>query len=401
MRFLCSMMSERNLFLRHLAQTSPEPLALEIVKASGIYLVDKQRKRYTDLISGISVSSLGHRHPAIIRAIQQQLKRYMHVMVYGELVQSPQVRLASALARVLPAPLESVYFVNSGAEAVEGAMKLAKRFTGRTEIISFQKAYHGSTQGALSIMGDEYFRNAFRPLLPGTRQIRFNCHEDLEYITTATAAVVVEPVQGEAGAVSADADWLQALRRRCTDTGALMVMDEIQTGMGRTGSLFAFEQYQIVPDVLVLAKGFGGGLPLGAFIAAPEIMSTLTHQPVLGHITTFGGNPVSCAAGLAVLNVLRKTRLVEEVAEKEQLFRKYLVHPAIKAIHGKGLLLAIEFENETFNRKVIRQCLEHGLLTDWFLFNPHSLRLAPPLIITPEQIKKSCTLLVKSITTAI
>lgn len=391
------MISLRCLFLQHQGQTSPEPLMLEIVKARGIVLTDHKRKRYLDLISGISVSNLGHGYPAVKRAIQKQLNKYLHLMVYGEIIQSPQVQLARKLASVLPDNLQMVYYVNSGSEAIEGAVKLAKRFTGRYETVSFAKAYHGSTQGALSLMGDEYFKQAFRPLVPGNRILQFNEEEDLKKITCRTACVVVEPVQGEAGYVPAQATWLQKLRERCTEVGALLIFDEIQTGYGRTGKLFAFEHYGVVPDVLVVAKGFGGGLPLGAFISSREIMMNLTHHPVLGHITTFGGHPVSCVASLATLKVLLKTPLIQEVERKEALFKKRLVHPAIKGISGKGLMLAVEFESETFNKQVIARCIEKGVLTDWFLFNTHSMRLAPPLIITDEQIKKACKVIIESV----
>lgn len=391
------MISQRNLFLKYQGQTSPEPLMLEIVKARGIILTDRNRKRYLDLISGISVSNLGHGYPTVIRAIQKQLRKYMHLMVYGEIIQSPQVQLARKLASLLPENLGCVYYVNSGSEAIEGALKLAKRYTGRFETVSFKHAYHGSTQGALSIMGDEYFKQAFRPLVPSNKILRFNDDEDLKQISCKTACVVVEPVQGEAGYIPARIEWLQKLRQRCNEVGALLVFDEIQTGYGRTGSMFAFEQYGVVPDILVVAKGFGGGLPLGAFISSNEIMQSLTNNPVLGHITTFGGHPVSCAASLATLKVLLKKSFISEVAEKEGLFRQHLVHPAIKKISGKGLMLAVEFENEAFNKQVIARCLQKGALTDWFLFNAHSLRLSPPLIITPEQIKKACKIILESV----
>lgn len=391
------MISQRSLFLQFQGQTSPEPLMLEIVKARGIVLTDRNRKRYLDLISGISVSNLGHGYPAVNRAIQKQLKKYTHLMVYGEIIQSPQVQLARKLSSLLTENLQSVYFVNSGSEAIEGALKLAKRYTGRYETISFKNAYHGSSQGALSIMGDEYFKQAFRPLVPGNRILRFNHDEDLKHIGCRTACVVVEPVQGEAGYVPARAEWLQQLRQRCNEVGALLVFDEIQTGYGRTGSLFAFQQYNVVPDVLVLAKAFGGGLPLGAFIASREIMQSLAHNPVLGHITTFGGHPVSCAASLATLKVLQSEPFISQVAENEALFRQWLVHPAIKHISGKGLMLAVEFESEAFNKQVIARCLQKGVLTDWFLFNAHSLRLSPPLIISPSQIKKACQVIVESV----
>jgi acetylornithine/N-succinyldiaminopimelate aminotransferase len=395
--YFCTMASQRQLFLQHIAQVSPEPLAFEIDRARGSLLIDKKGKRYIDLISGIAVSNLGHNYPEVSLAIQKQLKKYTHIMVYGELVESPQVLLASKLVQQLPAPLESVYYVNSGNEAIDGALKLAKRTTGRAEIISFKNAYHGSGQGALSIMGDEYFKNSFRPLVPGNKIIRYNNVEDLEQIGCQTAAVVVEPVQGEGGYIPADKEWLTLLRNRCSQMGALLIFDEVQTGYGRTGTLFAFEQYNITPDILCLAKGFGGGLPLGAFISSKKIMDNLTHSPVLGHITTFGGHPLSCAASLATLKVLLKTTYIQEVAEKEALFRKLLIHPRILKINGTGLMLALEFENEELNRKIIAKCLENGVFTDWFLFNANSMRLSPPLVITPQEIKRACKLILKSI----
>ena len=385
--------SQRQLFLQHLAQTSTTPAALEIKKAKGIYLYDTSGKKYMDLISGISVSSLGHGHPKIISAIKKQLDTHAHVMVYGEFIQAPQVKLAELLASVLPKSLSSTYFVNSGAEAIEGAMKLAKRFTGRTEIISCKNAYHGSTQGALSIMGDEYFKNAFRPLLPDTKLIEFNNLNDIKKITTRTSSVITEPVQGEAGVIPATKEFLKALRKKCSETGTLLILDEIQTGYGRTGKLFAFEHYGIVPDVLVLAKAFGSGLPLGAFISSKKIMDSLSHDPVLGHITTFGGNPVCCAASLATLNILLKEKLVKQVAEKEKLFLKILKHAQIKKARSKGLLIAIEFETEEINKKIISRCLEKGLISDWFLFNQNAMRIAPPLTITAKEIRQACKII--------
>jgi acetylornithine/N-succinyldiaminopimelate aminotransferase len=391
------MLTNRQIFFNHLAHTSETPLALEIEKAEGVYLFDAQGKRYIDLISGISVSNVGHRHPKVIEAIKDQLDKYMHLMVYGEFVQSPQTRLAKALADQLPSQLNSVYFVSSGSEAIEGAMKLAKRFTGRTELISFHNAYHGSTQGSLSVMGNEEFKNAYRPLLPDTRQIRFNSIGDLQYITERTACVIVETIQGEAGAIVPENNFLNALSERCKETGALLIADEIQCGFGRTGTLFAFEQYDLVPDILCIAKGMGGGMPIGAFISSTEIMGTLTNNPMLGHITTFGGHPVCCAAALATLNVLLGEKLIEEVKEKEQLFRSLLKHRGIKKINGKGLLLAIEFESYDQNKKIIDRCIEAGVLTDWFLFNSHSMRIAPPLTISEEEIRFSCKTILESI----
>lgn len=391
------MLTQRQLFFDHLAQTSETPLALEIVKAEGVYLYDVSGKRYLDLISGISVSNVGHRHPKVITAIKDQLDKYMHLMVYGEYIQSPQVQLAKALADVLPGNLNSVYFVNSGSEAIEGAMKLAKRFTGRTEIISFKNGYHGSTQGSLSIMGNEEFKNAYRPLLPDTKQIEYNNFENLKEITSRTACVIVETIQGEAGAIVPEKDFLKHLRDHCSRVGALLVADEIQCGFGRTGKLFAFEHYNFVPDILCLAKGMGGGMPIGAFIASKEIINSLTINPILGHITTFGGHPVCCAASNATLGILLEEKLVERVEEKEKLFRELLKHPKIKSINGKGLLLSIEFESYEQNKIIIDRCIEKGVIVDWFLFNAHSMRIAPPLTISEEEIVFACKIILESI----
>ena len=391
------MLSQRQLFLNHIAQTSETPLALEIEKAEGVYLFDTSGKKYIDLISGISVSNVGHCHPKVIAAIKEQLDKYMHVMVYGEYVQSPQVQLAKLLADNLPSNLSSVYFVNSGSEAIEGAMKLAKRYSGRTEIVSFKNAYHGSTQGSLSIMGNEEFKNAFRPLLPDTKQIEFNNENDLKEITKRTACVIVETIQGEAGAIVPEEDFLKKLRERCNEVGALLVADEIQCGFGRTGKLFAFEHYNFIPDIICIAKGMGGGMPIGAFVSSKEIMNSLTNNPILGHITTFGGHPVSCAASLATLKVLLEEKLISEVEKKEQSFRKLLVHPKIKSIKGKGLLLAVEFENYEQNKSIIDKCIQNGVITDWFLFNSHSMRIAPPLNISEAEIVFSCNVILKCI----
>ncbi|MGQ0827555.1 MAG: aspartate aminotransferase family protein [Bacteroidota bacterium] len=391
------MFTQRQFFLNHLAQTSETPLALEIEKAEGVYLYDTSGKRYLDLISGISVSNVGHRHPKVTAAIKDQLDKYMHLMVYGEYIQSPQVQLAKSLSEYLPKNLSSIYFVNSGTEAIEGAMKLAKRFTGRTEIISFKNAYHGSTHGSLSIIGSEELKNTFRPLLPDTKQIEFNNINDLKNITERTACVVVETIQGEAGAIVPRADFLKRLHKRCTEAGALLVADEIQCGFGRTGKLFAFEYYDFVPDILCLAKGMGGGMPIGAFISSKKIMNTLTNNPALGHITTFGGHPVCCAASLATLNILLEEKLIEEVEAKEKLFRKLLKHPKIKSVNGKGLLLAVEFDSYDQNKTIIDKCIEKGVVVDWFLFNSHSMRIAPPLTITEEEIEFACEIILKTI----
>jgi len=390
-------MNNRQLFLRHVAQTSDAPLALEITKAQGMYMWDAAGKRIMDLIAGISVCNIGHCHPKVVKAIQDQAQQYMHLLVYGELVQSPQVAFATRLTEHLPAALDSVYFTNSGTEAVEGAMKLAKRYTGRTEIIAFKNSYHGSTQGSLSIMGQEEWRNAYRPLLPDIQHLDYNDFKSLEHITTRTACVIAETVQAEAGVRPPQREWLHALREKCTQTGTLLVLDEIQCGLGRNGALWGFERFGIVPDVLLLGKALGGGMPLGAFISSRDIMWSLTHNPVLGHITTFGGHPVSCAAGLAALNALLDEQVIPAVEEKEQLFHQYLQHPAIKAIRSQGLLMAIELENFPFNKKVIDECISQGLLTDWFLFAPECLRIAPPLIISKEEIKEACGIIVAAL----
>ncbi|HEY4208083.1 MAG TPA: aspartate aminotransferase family protein [Puia sp.] len=387
----------RQLFLRHVAQTSPNPLAIEVAKAEGIYIYDPAGKAYMDLIGGISVCNTGHRHPRVVEAIRDQAERYLHVLVYGELIQSPQVRYASLLAEHLPASLNSIYFTNSGAEATEGAMKLAKRLTGRTEIVAFDRSYHGSTQGALSVMGDEYWRNAYRPLLPGVWHMKYDEMESLERITPGTACVIAETVQAERGVYVPSAEWMKALRRRCDETGALLILDEIQAGFGRTGNLWGFEQFGIVPDILLLGKALGGGMPLGAFVADRERMWALTGSPVLGHITTFGGHPVSCAAGLAGLQVLLEEGWVREVGRKEALFRELLVHPAIKEVRSCGLLVAVEFESYDMNKGIIDRCIEKGLLTDWFLFSPQSMRIAPPLVITEEEIREACAIILSCI----
>jgi acetylornithine/N-succinyldiaminopimelate aminotransferase len=391
------MLTLRQLFLANNAQTTDFPLLLEFERAEGVNLYDTAGKAYIDLISGIGVSNLGHSNPHVINAIKQQVDKYMHLMVYGEYVQTPQVRFAEKLVSILPDNLQSVYFVNSGAEAVEGALKLAKRFTGRQQIISFHNSYHGSTHGALSVMGNEDFKQAYRPLLPGVNFIRFNNIDDLQYITGQTACVIIETIQGEAGIRVPDAAYMQALRKRCDEMGTLLILDEIQAAFGRTGKLFAFEHFGIVPDILLLAKALGGGMPIGAFISSNKIMSALKENPILGHITTFGGHPVCCAAGLAALEVLLDENLVTQVAEKEVLMRSLLIHPAIKQIRGKGLMLAIELENFDLNKKIIDRCIEHGVITDWFLHCDNSMRIAPPLIISDDEIKTACAVIVEAI----
>lgn len=390
-------LNQRQLFLRHVAQTSPAPMALEIEKGEGVYLIDTKGKKYFDLISGISVSSLGHCHPKVVEAITKQANTFMHTIVYGEFVQSPQVNLAKALADLLPPNLDSVYFVNSGAEATEGAMKLAKRVTGRTEIISFKNAYHGSTQGALSIMGSEEFKNSFRPLLPDTKIIEFNNEEHLLQITERTACVVVEPVQAESGVNVPKNDFLKKLSARCKATGTLLVLDEIQTGFGRTGTFFALEQFGIVPDVLLIAKAMGGGMPIGAFISSKANMDCFTNDPVLGHITTFGGNAVCCAASLATLNEINSTQLYKRAKNIEAIIHNKIKHPLVKEIRSSGALIAIEFGDVDLNMRIIAKCIEKGVITDWFLFCASAMRLAPPLIISDEELIKSCNLIVAAL----
>lgn len=391
-------MNQRELFYKHLAQTSPAPLALEIERSEGIYLYDTEGKSYVDFISGIAVSNVGHSHPKVVAAIKKQADTYLHTNVYGEYVLSPQVQLAHKLASYLPPSLDSVYFVNSGTEATEGAMKLAKRFTGRSELISCYKAYHGSSNGSLSLMGDLDFTRAFRPLIPDTRKIRFGEIADLELITHKTAAVFIEPVQGEAGIRLADVSYWQALSKRCKEQGALLVFDEVQTGFGRTGTLFAFEQLGVVPDILTLAKGLGGGMPLGAFVASTNTMYTLTYQPALGHITTFGGHPLSCAAALASLSVIMEENLLQEVEEKSNLLATYLSDiPTLKEVRKKGLMMALEFEDKELNFKYINSCLRQGIIVDWFLFCDTAMRIAPPLTISKSEIKEVCERIVLAI----
>lgn len=391
------LVSERELFLHHLAQTSEAPVLLEIVAAKGCNMFDKNGKKYIDMISGIAVSNVGHAHPKVVKAVQKQSEKYMHLMVYGEYIQSPQVQFAKALSDTLPQSLESVYFVNSGSEAIEGAMKLAKRYTKRSQIIACKNAYHGSTHGALSLESHEDAKRNFRPLLPDINHIEFDKIADLVLITSKTAAVFIEPIQGEAGINIAQKDYFKALRKRCDDTGALLVFDEVQTGFGRTGKFWALEHFGIVPDILVCAKGMGGGMPLGAFIASAKMMHVLTYQPVLGHITTFGGHPVCCAAGLAALKIIKKENLLKKMAKKEALFRELLVHTKIVEVRGKGLMLAVEFESSEFREKVVLKARAKGLIIDWFLFRENSIRIAPPLVIKKKEIRQACKILLEVI----
>ena len=420
-------MTDRQLFLQHIAQTSDFPLGLEIERAEGIFIFGQDGKSYMDLISGIGVSNVGHRHPHVLDAIQNQLDKYLHLMVYGEYVQTPQTQLAHALTQTLPDTLDTVYFTNSGTEAVEGAMKLAKRYTGRMELISCFNAYHGSSQGALSLSGDENFKRNYRPLLPGIRHIQHGNPAHIEQITHQTAAVVMEVIAAEAGVRVPDAGYLQAVRQRCTEVGALLIFDEIQTGFGRTGTFWAFDAFGAVPDVLLCAKGMGGGMPIGAFISSANIMSVFRNNPILGHITTFGGHPVSCAASLATLQVIQGQtadarsanagKLYEQAEAKGQLFRQLLVHPAIKEIRGKGLMLAVEFDSFAVLKPIIDQAIlqgqsrpdqsrpdqsrpdqsRPGIITDWFLFCDNSMRIAPPLIISEAQIREACAVILEAI----
>jgi len=391
------MISNRQLFLEYIAQTSPEPLMAEIDTARGVYLYGPSGEKYIDIIAGVSVSALGHNHPSVIKAVKEQVEHHMHIMVYGEVIQSPQVKYAQLLSSTLGDGFDNTYFLNSGSEAVEGAIKLARKATGRSNIVSFKNAYHGSTLGALSIMGGDLYKKGYYPLIPDTRQLEYNAFEDLRHITTKTACVIAEPVQGEAGIVLPEENFLRQLRERCNQTGALLIFDEIQTGFGRTGSLFAFMKCGIKPDIIVMAKSLGGGMPLGAFITRKELMKTLSEKPALGHITTFGGHPVSCAAGLACLKTILKEKLHESVANKEQLFRKHLSHPAVKEIRGTGLMLAAELASSDLMHKTVKCALKNGVLTDWFLFCNTAVRISPPLIISNREIITACNLLNQAI----
>ena len=387
-------MTERQLFLRHLAQTSDFPLALQIERAEGVFLYDTDGHAYLDLISGIGVSNVGHRHPRVVEAIKNQVDKHLHLMVYGEYVQSPQVQLAQALSATFELATNTdepvqVYLTNSGTEAIEGAMKLAKRFTGRMQFVSCLNAYHGATQGALSLAGAEFFKQNYRPLLPGIRHIQHGNFDDLKKISCRIAAVVIEVVQGEAGVKVPTKAYLEALRQRCTDTGTLLIFDEIQSGFGRTGTFWAFEHFGVVPDILVSAKGMGGGMPIGAFMARQELMSVFKNNPILGHITTFGGHPVSSAAALATLRIIEN--------EKEALFKELLVHPDILEIRSKGLMMAVVFEDFTRLKAIIDKAIEWGVITDWFLFCDHAMRIAPPLTITEAEIRSACKVIIEAI----
>ena len=387
-------LSKREIFTRHLAQTAPYSLALEVEKAEGVYIYDSTGKKYFDLNSGISVSSLGHRNPHVVQAIKDQLDRYMHTMVYGEHIQDPQTDLAVLLLEELDASLDSVYYLNSGSEVVEAAMKLAKRATGRYEIISCKDAYHGSTQGSESLRSDHDYSSAFLPLLPGVRHIRFNVIEDLEKISERTAAIILEPVQAEAGIILPEENYLQAVRKRCNETGCLMVLDEIQTGFGRTGSLFAYQKYQVAPDILCLGKAMGGGLPIGALVASRRLMNLFSKNPELGHISTFAGNPVICAGAKANLEVLLKSDIISSVRQREMQIHSLLAdHPIVQEIRSSGLMMAVELKRKKYLKHVVQKAFELGALIDYFLFNSKAFRLAPPLIYSEEELDEACAIL--------
>ncbi len=380
-------------FFKYQAQTSTHPLALEIAKAEGSYVYDINNNKYLDFIAGVSANTLGHNHPKIVNAIKDQADKYLHVMVYGEFIQKPQVELSRLLVKNLPDALNSVYLTNSGTEATEGALKLAKRVTGRFEIIAAKNAYHGNTQGAMSVCGKEEQNRAFRPLIPGVKFLEFNNESDLELITDRTAAIILETIQGGAGFIEPKNDYLQKVKRRCEKVGAFLILDEIQSGIGRTGKLYGFENYNVIPDILVTGKGLGGGMPIGAFISAKENMHTLTKNPKLGHITTFGGHPIIAAAALATLQELFHSSLIENTLKKEKLFRKLLVHPLIVEIRGKGLMLAIILKDSDCVNKVILNAIDNGLLLFWLLFEPKAIRITPPLTISNNEIEEGCRII--------
>jgi len=385
------------IFLQHLAPTTPFPFRIPIERAEGIYMYSPDGKRYTDLISGIGVTNIGHRHPKVVEAIKKQLNKHLHVMVYGEYIQSSSNNLAAKLASLLPPSLDCIYLVNSGTEANEGALKLAKRLTKRTELVSFKKSYHGSTHGSMSVSGNEVKKTAFRPLLPDVRFIEFNNTDDLEQITKRTAGVIMETIQGDAGVRIPSREFMKKLRQRCTDTGAMLILDEIQCGMGRAGSLFAFEQFDIVPDILTIGKAFGGGLPIGAFISSHARMQELSHDPLLGHITTFGGNPVCAASALSTLEILTSGDLLKDIERKGKLFESLLRHPLLREVRRIGLMFAIDFDTEERVQKIVTAALNDGVVTFWFLSHPYSFRIAPPLTITDNEIRESCEVILKAI----
>ena len=387
-------MGVKESFIKHQGQTTPFPLCIDVASAQGVYITDKSGKTYLDLVAGVSACSIGHCHPRVVKAIQDQSSKYMHVMVYGEFIQEPQLALAKKLASLLPDTLNSTYFVNSGVEAIEASMKLAKRYTGRAEIISCKNSYHGSTHGALSIMGNETYKQKFRPLLPDCRQIIYNDEDSLKEITEKTAAVIIEPIQGATGFITPKNGYLKLVREKCDEVGALLIFDEIQTCFGRTGNLFAFETFDVIPDILCMAKGMGGGMPIGSFTTSTEKMHSLRENPMLGHITTFGGHPIVCAASLATLDELCETKLFRKVNDKEALFRMLLKHPKIKEIRGKGLMLALELDDVELCQKVVHRGLEMGIITFFFLFSKTAVRLSPPLTISEDEIRNASKIII-------
>lgn len=387
----------KNDFLKYQAQTSPHPLAIEISKAKGSFVYDTKGKTYLDFIAGVSANTLGHNHPKVSEAIKNQVDTYTHVMVYGEFIQQPSVELCKLVVENLASPLEKVYLTNSGTEATEGALKLAKRFTGRSEIIAAKNGYHGNTQGAMSVCGAEEQNSAFRPLIPGVRFIEFNNTADIPNITNKTAAVILETIQGGAGFIEPKNDYLLKVKKRCKEVGALLILDEIQSGVGRTGKLYGFENYNVVPDIFVTGKGLGGGMPIGAFISSNKLMSCLQQQPKLGHITTFGGHPVIAAAAKATLTELLNSDLIPKALDKEVLIRKLLIHPLIAEIRGKGLMLAALVETPEIASKVILKCLNKGLLLFWLLFEGKAIRITPPLTISNDEIIKGCSIIMESL----
>jgi len=393
----CNVSDNRHVFFEFQAQTSPSPLGLEISKAEGTYIFDKYGKKYLDMVSGLAVTNIGHRHPKVLEAVRQQLDLYLHITPYGEFIQEPQTRLAEKLVSLLPSPLNCVYFVNSGTEANEGAIKLAKRVTGRRKIVSFNRSYHGSTHGSLSVSGNEVKKSAFRPLLSEIYFIELNAEDQLDEIDDQTAGVILETIQGDAGVRIPSHSFIRALRKKCTDTGALLILDEIQTGFGRTGKMFAFEHYGIAPDIVTIAKAMGGGMPIGAFISSKENMSTLTHKPMLGHITTFGGHPVNCAAAIANIEVLESEDIIRGVEAKGQLLEQLLKHEKIQEIRRSGLMLAIDFDSASSVEKIVKGCLEQGVICFWFLSCPESFRLAPPLTITEDELRSAANIIISEI----
>lgn len=386
------------MFFKHIALTSPSPLGLEIQRAKGVFLYTPDNRKIIDLVSGVSVSNVGHGNQEIIDAVKEQVERHMHLMVYGEVIQAPQSEHAALLTSLLDSSLNSVYYVNSGSEAIEVAMKLAKRVTGRREMISFYNGYHGSTHGALSMMGSEEYKNSYRPLLPGVSHIRFNSFEDLELITDKCACVLAEPIMAEAGVFAPKDNYLSALRERCNQTGTLLIFDEIQTGFGRIGSMFAHQKYNVIPDIMTLAKALGGGMPLGAVVSSSELMSKFQSNPVLGHITTFGGHPVCCAAALASLKILLKEDWIEKVNEKSAIFARALEgHSLVKEIRAQGLLIAVDLKQERYALEVLPLLLEEGVLSDWFLFYGSAFRIAPPLSISKEEIEEALKAILRAL----